>query len=145
MSARQVYAYQHINSSDVLGAACQLLLSMQAVRSTVPDELHMFDYGVECRTYFGLPRPCNQAVYGQETPPAYDFSTIKTPLVLFTGGHHAWCSLIVVCLMLCHTAGAVRTAGLHVPLSFGAPILVKGQAPVGHKPQMGYGRGCTLW
>lgn len=58
----------------------------QAVRSPVPDELHMFDYGTECRSYIGLPRPCNQVVYGQEVPPAYDFSRIKAPLVVFTGG-----------------------------------------------------------
>jgi hypothetical protein len=58
----------------------------QAVRSTVIDQLHMFDYGTECRSYFGLPRPCNQVVYGQEEPPAYDFSRIKTPLAVFTGG-----------------------------------------------------------
>jgi hypothetical protein len=51
-------------------------------------------------------------------------------------------SLIVVCLMLCHTAGAVRTAGLHVPLLCGAPISVKGQAALGHKARMGHGRGC---
>jgi hypothetical protein len=57
----------------------------QAVRSPVPDELHMFDYGTECHSYIGLPRPCNQVVYGQEVPPAYDFSRIKAPLVVFTG------------------------------------------------------------
>lgn len=67
--------------------ACRLWISdcTQAVRSKVVDELHMFDYGTECRSYFGLPRPCNQVVYGQEEPPTYDFSRIKTPLAVFTG------------------------------------------------------------
>lgn len=49
----------------------------------------MFDYGIECRSYIGLPRPCNQVVYGQEVPPTYDFSRINAPLAVFTGTHQA--------------------------------------------------------
>jgi hypothetical protein len=47
--------------------------------------LAAFDYGTTCRTFLDLPRPCNQAVYGQLEPPTYDLSAIRTPLVLFTG------------------------------------------------------------
>jgi hypothetical protein len=51
--------------------------------------LSAFDYGTTCRTLLDLPRPCNQAVYGQAAPPAYDLTAIRTPLVVFTGGG-AW-------------------------------------------------------
>lgn len=32
----------------------------QSVRSQRPDVVTMFDYGSECRTYFDLPKACNQ-------------------------------------------------------------------------------------
>lgn len=75
-------------AAGVSGSSNPCTVSVQAVRSQEPDVLRMFDYGTVCRSYFDLPRPCNQAVYGQSTAPAYNLSAIKTPLVLFTGKQH---------------------------------------------------------
>lgn len=58
----------------------------QAVRQASPAVMSRYDYGTSCRTLLDTPRPCNQAVYGTATPPAYNLSAIATRLVLFTGG-----------------------------------------------------------
>lgn len=68
--------------------------AVQAVRQRGRAAMRYFDYGPSCRTLLDMPRPCNQAVYGQLTPPAYNLSTIKTPLALFTGA----CTLTALCL-----------------------------------------------
>lgn len=47
--------------------------------------MRKFDYGTTCRTLLDIPRACNQAVYGQLIPPAYNLSSINNKLVLFTG------------------------------------------------------------
>jgi lysosomal acid lipase/cholesteryl ester hydrolase/gastric triacylglycerol lipase len=57
------------------------------MRSGLSHAMRAYDYGTRCRTVLDLPRPCNQRVYGQETPPAYNLSAMTTPLGIFTGGH----------------------------------------------------------
>jgi hypothetical protein len=104
----------------------------QQVRSRVPDALYMFDYGTDCRTYFDLPRPCNQVVYGQDTPPAYDLSRIKTPLVLFTGKCCCtliwWCDKLESIVWLSSGQGVAcahvmaLSKGTSLPLSAGAVL-----------------------
>ena len=45
----------------------------------------MYDYGTSCHGWFQEEQLCNQHIYGQETPPAYDLGRITTPLMLVTG------------------------------------------------------------
>jgi len=58
----------------------------QAVRNPNPQAMGYYDYGTQCRTLLQLPRPCNQKVYGQETAPVYNLSSITTPMAIYTGG-----------------------------------------------------------
>jgi lysosomal acid lipase/cholesteryl ester hydrolase/gastric triacylglycerol lipase len=64
-----------------------MLLLLQTIRrGRDQQQLLMFDWGMDCsRELDGRPA-CNQARYGQLTPPVYNLSAITTPLGLFTGG-----------------------------------------------------------
>ncbi len=63
----------------------------QAIRRGSTTAMHRFDYGSDCGSAGAGPRlpgsqrRCNQEVYGQAEPPAYNFTQITTPLALFTG------------------------------------------------------------
>jgi len=61
---------------------------LQAVRQARPDVMRYFDYGTTCRSILDMPKPCNQAVYGQLEAPEYNLSAIRNKLVLFTGEKH---------------------------------------------------------
>eukprot|EP00873_Tetraselmis_striata_P026284 jgi/Tetstr1/446548/TSEL_034073.t1 len=56
----------------------------QGVRREQPQFLR-FDYGKQCRDWFGSAQPCNRRMYGQDSPPAYDLSRVTVPLMLVTG------------------------------------------------------------
>lgn len=70
----------------------------QAVRQRDPYHMYHFDYGNECwatsdsqgpphpGSLPGQPRMCNQRAYGQDQPPVYNLTMIRTKLALFTGG-----------------------------------------------------------
>lgn len=67
----------------------------QAMRLTEPS-FPMFDYGTSCRSLFFKPQPCNQDVYGQDTPPEYDLDAVRVPIALATGARrHVWCGMFV--------------------------------------------------
>lgn len=72
-------------------AAPALLPSTQAVRQRGASVMRQYDYGTDCRALLVVPRPCNQAVYGQLVPPVYNLSAIARPLALFTGAC-VWCT-----------------------------------------------------
>lgn len=56
----------------------------QAIRDPEPRFLK-YDYGTSCRTFTWQEKPCNQKVYGQDTPPEYPLHRIRVPLAVLTG------------------------------------------------------------
>jgi hypothetical protein len=53
----------------------------QGIRRRSASGLLRFDHGTDCAGG----RACNQAMYGQPQPPAYNLTAITTPLAIFTG------------------------------------------------------------
>lgn len=46
----------------------------------------MFDYGTECKGFWGESMRCNQEMYGQSDPPIYSFKNYSVPTALISGG-----------------------------------------------------------
>lgn len=81
----QVIAIRHVWHASVAVCEPYAVPIMQAVRQPQQSVMSYFDYGTSCRSLLVVPRPCNQVMYGQMTPPTYDLSGIRNKLVLFTG------------------------------------------------------------
>jgi hypothetical protein len=68
----------------------------QGLRRRSEGGLFRFDHGSDCSGA----TPCNQKVYGQARPPAYNLTAITTPLALYTGARPAcrWATITKSCM-----------------------------------------------
>lgn len=94
------HTHTHTQSNTTGTSVQNMAHWAQAMRLTTPT-FPMYDYGTSCRSLFFKPQPCNQDVYGQETPPEYDLDAVHVPIALATGALQVYCLYSAFCTLLC--------------------------------------------